>query len=160
VGRYVIAEGVKHRFFGMITDVVLDNTNPQIEKMPPDASDPFLREVYAGISTFARIHVSPMLVLDQAAEEPRPVKTIPGHFSLVRVASEEDVNLVFGPEDERHFHIGEPLDMAEVQVNLDLFRMVERSVGIFGKSGTGKSFLTRIICSSTSLISPWAPLIR
>ena len=145
VGRYVIAEGVKHRFFGMITDVVLDNTNPQIEKMPPDASDPFLREVYAGISTFARIHVSPMLVLDQAAEEPRPVKTIPGHFSLVRVASEEDVNLVFGPEDDRHFHIGEPLDMAEVQVNLDLFRMVERSVGIFGKSGTGKSFLTRLL---------------
>ena len=145
VGRYVIVEGAKHRFFGMITDVVLDNTNPQIEKMPPDAGDPFLREVYAGISTFARIHVSPMLILDQSAEEPRPVKTIPGHFSMVRAATEEDVNLVFGPEDDQHFHIGEPLDMAEVQVNLDLFRMVERSVGIFGKSGTGKSFLTRLL---------------
>ena len=49
VGRYVIAEGAKHRFFGMITDVVLDNTNPQIEKTPPDVNDPFLREIHAGI---------------------------------------------------------------------------------------------------------------
>ena len=145
VGRYVVAEGVKHRFFGMITDVVLDNTNPQIEKTPPDVSDPFLREVYAGTSTFGRIHVSPMLVLDQNTDQPRPVKTIPGHFSLVRVATEEDVNMVFGPEDDQHFHVGEPLDMEDVQVNLDLYRMVERSVGIFGKSGTGKSFLTRLL---------------
>jgi DNA helicase HerA-like ATPase len=35
--------------------------------------------------------------------------------------------------------------MEEVQVNLDLERMVERSVGVFGKSGTGKSFLTRLL---------------
>lgn len=145
VGRYVIIEGARLKFFGMITDVALDNTNPQIEKTPPDVSDPFLREVYAGASTFGRIHIAPLLVFDAAGSEPRPVKTIPGHFSNVRVALEEDVNMVFGPEDEQHFHIGEPLDMADVQVNLDLYRMVERSVGIFGKSGTGKSFLTRLL---------------
>jgi len=126
--------------------VTLDNTNPQIEKTPPDvANDPFLREVYVGTSVFGRIHISPMLVLDEDTDEPRPVKTIPGHFATVRVASEEDVNLVFGPEDEQHFHVGEPLDMQDVPVNLDLFRMVERSVGVFGKSGTGKSFLTRLL---------------
>lgn len=147
VGRYVVVEGLRQRFFGMITDVSLDNTNPEFEKAPPDVSDPFLREIYAGISTFGRIHVSPMLVLDPHEEEPRPVKTIPGHFALVRVATEEDVNMVFGPEDDEHFHIGEPLDMEEVQVNLDLPRMVERSVGVFGKTGTGKSFLTRLLLS-------------
>jgi DNA helicase HerA-like ATPase len=86
-----------------------------------------------------------MLVLDKNADQPRPVKTIPGHFSKVRLATEEDVNMVFGQEDEHHFHIGEPLDMEDVQVNLDLYRMVERSVGVFGKSGTGKSFLTRLL---------------
>lgn len=145
VGRYVVAEGSKLRFFGMITDVVLDSTNPQIEKTPPDVSDSFLREVHTGTSTFGRIHVSPMLVLDQDTGQPRPVKTIPGHFSTVRAATEDDVNMVFGPEDEQHFHVGEPLDMEDVQINLDLYRMVERSVGIFGKSGTGKSFLTRLL---------------
>jgi DNA helicase HerA-like ATPase len=146
VGRYVVIEGNKLKFFGMITDVALDNTNPQFEKMPPNISnDPFLSDIYLGTSVFGRIHVAPMLVLDDAASEPRPVKTIPDHFSTVRAATEEDVNLVFGAEDTRHFHVGEPLDMEDVQVNLDLHRMVERSVGIFGKSGTGKSFLTRLL---------------
>lgn len=146
VGRYVIIKGSTLKFFGMITDVALDNTNPQLEKTPPDIEDdPFLRDVYVGASVFGRIHVSPMLVLDEHAGEPRPVKTIPGHFSNVHAATEEDVNMVFGQEDEQHFHIGEPLDMENVQINLDLYRMVERSVGIFGKSGTGKSFLTRLL---------------
>ncbi|MBN1220919.1 MAG: ATP-binding protein [Anaerolineae bacterium] len=145
VGRYVTIQGTQLKFFGMITDVILDSINPQIEKTPPDVSDPFLRAVYAGNSVFGRIHVSPMLVLDKNADEPRPVKTIPGHFAAVHVATEEDVNMVFGREDEAHFHIGEPLDMEDVHINLDLPRMVERSLGVFGKSGTGKSFLTRLL---------------
>lgn len=149
VGRYIIVQGSQMKFFGMITDVILDSINPQIEKTPPDVSDPFLREIYVGSSVFGRIHISPMLVLDPDTEEPRPVKTIPGHFAEVRAATEEDVNRVFGAEDERHFHIGEPLDMVDVQVNLDLVRMVERSVGVFGKSGTGKSFLTRLLLAGT-----------
>ena len=149
VGRYITIEGEKLKFFGMITDVILDSTNPQIEKTPPEVSDPFLREIYRGATVFGRIHVSPMLVLDKHAGQPRPVKTIPAHFATVRVATEEDVNTVFGAEDGQHFHIGEPLDMAEVQVNLDLNRMVERSVGVFGKSGTGKSFLTRLLLAGT-----------
>lgn len=148
VGRYVVIEGRALRFFGMITDVALDYTNAQIEAMPPDFGDDFLREVYEGTAVFGTIHVSPMLVLEAdegSGAGPRPVKTIPAHFTSVRAATEEDVNLVFGPEDEAHFHIGQPLDMEEVKVNLDLQRMVERSVGVFGKSGTGKSFLTRLL---------------
>lgn len=145
VGRYVVIEGIQTKFFGMITDVLLDNTNPMIQSLPPDVSDPFLHEVYQGSTVFGRVQVAPMLVLDTEASEPRPVKTIPSHFSKVRAASEEDVNMVFGEEDETHFYIGDPLDMEAVRVNLDLQRMAERSVGVFGKSGTGKSFLTRIL---------------
>ena len=52
--------------------------------------------------------------------------------------------LVFGEEDEQHFWIGSPLDM-DTKVCLDLEELVRRSVGIFGKSGTGKTFLTRLL---------------
>lgn len=79
----------------------------------------------------------------------RPVKTIPSHFSQVYDASERDFRLVFGWEDDPHrrnFAIGQPLDM-EVPVCIDLDRFVERSNGVFGKSGTGKSFLTRLLLS-------------
>jgi hypothetical protein len=60
-------------------------------------------------------------------------------------ANEEDVNAVFGQEDATHFNVGTPLELEETQINLDLKRLVERSIGVFGKSGTGKSFLTRVL---------------
>ncbi len=78
-----------------------------------------------------------------------PVKTIPSHFSPVYEATEHDFRSVFGWEDDplrRNFAIGQPLDM-DVPVCLDLDRFVERSNGVFGKSGTGKSFLTRLLLS-------------
>jgi DNA helicase HerA-like ATPase len=78
-----------------------------------------------------------------------PVKTIPSHFSQVYEASERDFRMVFGWEDDPHrrnFAIGKPIDM-DVPICLDLDRLVERSNGIFGKSGTGKSFLARLLLS-------------
>jgi DNA helicase HerA-like ATPase len=57
---------------------------------------------------------------------------------------EGDFDRVFGEEADHRFEIGQPLDM-DVPVRLDLNRLVERSNGIFGKSGTGKSFLTRLL---------------
>ncbi len=147
VGRYVVVRGQRKRFFCMITDVLLDATNPAIRSDPPDLSDPFLREIYSGTAAFGTIHVAPMLTIEQDDEGPKPVRTIPSHFMPVEIATTEDVNDVFGPEDERHFNVGSPLELEETQVNLDLQRLVERSVGVFGKSGTGKSFLTRILLS-------------
>ncbi len=148
VGRFVTIEGEKRRFFGMITDVSLGVTDQKLTISPPDPSDPFIAEVLAGTSTFGTLHVSPSLVIGGDAatilEGPQPVKTIPSHFSVVKLATQEDVELVFGTEDEKRFHIGNPLDM-EVKLCLDLEELVKRSNGIFGKSGTGKTFLTRIL---------------
>jgi len=84
-------------------------------------------------------------------EELRPVKTIPSHFSNVFDANENDFKVVFGSEDDmtrKLFNIGEPIDMS-TPVCLDLDRFTERSNGIFGKSGTGKSFLTRLVLCGT-----------
>ncbi len=148
VGRYVTIEGQKRRFFGMITDVSLKFTDDRLSVSPPDVADPFIAEVLAGTSTFGTIHVSPQLTIggDAASllEGPQPVKTIPAHFSTVNLASEQDIESVFGKEDEERFHIGNPLDM-EMKLCLNLEEFAKRSNGIFGKSGTGKTFLTRIL---------------
>jgi DNA helicase HerA-like ATPase len=147
VGRYVVVHGrTGRRFFSIVNDVALDATNPLIEKSPPDVSDPFIARVHQGISTFGCIHVAPMLVLEKEGGEPKPVKTIPAHFASVYPASDKDVALVFGQEEEPgYFYIGEPLEMEGVHVALDLNRFVERSAGVFGKTGTGKTFLTRTL---------------
>jgi len=145
VGRYVVVRGKHKRFFCMVTDIVLDSTNPAIRSDPPDLSDPFLREVYVGTAAFGTVHVAPMLSISAEDNEPKPVKTIPSHFMPVEIADVADINDVFGSEDNTHFNIGAPLELEETQVNLNLRRLVERSSGVFGKSGTGKSFLTRIL---------------
>ena len=148
VGRYVTIEGQKQRFFAMITDISLGVTDQKLTLAPPDVSDPFITEVLAGTSTFGLLHVVPMLTIGGDAEDiiegPRPVKTVPSHFSVVNLASQADVELVFGGEDEKRFYIGTPLDM-ETKICLDLPELVKRSNGIFGKSGTGKTFLTRLL---------------
>ncbi|MBA7479153.1 hypothetical protein ES707_14585 [subsurface metagenome] len=148
VGRYVTIEGNKRRFFGMITDVSLGVIDQKLTLTPPDVSDPFMAEVLAGTSTYGTLHVLPVLTIGGDAtsllEGPQPVKTVPSHFSAVNLASQRDVELVFGSEDERKFYIGTPLDM-ETKICLDLPELVKRSNGIFGKSGTGKTFLTRLL---------------
>jgi hypothetical protein len=144
VGRYVVVHGQYKRFFCMLTDIMLDSTNPTIKSDPPDLDNPFMLAVYAGTTAYGKIHITPMLVIDEN-ENVRPVKTIPAHFTSVEVATVDDVNAVFGDEDETHFNVGSPLELEETQVNLDLRRLVERSIGMFGKSGTGKSFLTRVL---------------
>lgn len=147
VGRYVVVHGTQRRFFCMINDITLESTNPAIQSEPPEISDPFLRDVYLGTAAYGVITVIPMLAMGEAG--PLPVKTIPGHFTAVYNATEDDVNAVFGREDATHFNVGAPLELQETSINLDLRRLVERSVGVFGKSGTGKSFLTRVLLAGT-----------
>ncbi len=147
VGRYVVIRGrqTSRRFFGIVTDIALDATNPDLVRRPPDLSEDFVLEVYSSEVAIGTLNVSLMLMLDEEQSEPRPVKTIPSHFSPTYEASAQDVECVFGEEDETHFYVGTPLDMEQVQVNIDLARFVERSSGVFGKSGTGKSFITRTV---------------
>src|SRR5258708_24626738 len=146
VGRYVVVEGQSgKKFFSIVTDILLDSTNPDLPKNPPDPDDAFMKHVYGSELAFGALAIAPMLLLEREASTPKPVKTIPAHFSEVFLAEEEDVNQVFGREDARHWHIGSPLDLEGVKVNLNLDRFVERSSRGFGKSGTGKSFITRTI---------------
>lgn len=146
VGRYVVLRGQTGKtFFGMVTDVRLESLNPALAANPPEAEDDFSKQVFLGTMAYGSMHVSPMLVLEEGKKEVRPIKTIPSHFSRVDEATEAEVNVVFGEEDKLHFNVGSPLEMEDARVNLDLARLMERSSGVFGKSGTGKSFITRIL---------------
>jgi DNA helicase HerA-like ATPase len=144
VGKFVVIQGEKHQFFSMITDVALEATNQKVLIDPPNG-DSFIHAVLAGTSTYGSVQLSPRLMLpDDQSAQLLPVKTIPRHFAPVYEAEEGDFTRVFGAEGGVSFEIGRPLDM-DVPVCLNLGKLVERSNGIFGKSGTGKSFLTRLL---------------
>ena len=147
VGTFVTLQGKSTRFFGVVTDITLGAADPRLKYTPPDVQDPFIAQVVSGTAVYGTISVLPTLTMPTVIGDsagPMPAKTVPAHFSRACTASEQDVETVFGSEDERHFWIGNPLDM-ETKVCLDLKTLLERSIGVFGKSGTGKTFLTRLL---------------
>ncbi|MCK4517988.1 ATP-binding protein, partial [Candidatus Babeliales bacterium] len=144
-GKFVSIHGKEYTFFSLITDLELQVTNPDILLFPPEEDEVLLKSVLSKRDIYAKVQLRPMLMLDKQGKH-MPVKTIPTHFATVHEASKDDVALIFGDEreSEKYFSIGTPLDMeTPVCINMDLF--TERSNGIFGKTGTGKTFITRLL---------------
>ncbi len=145
-GKFVSIKGKNHQYFSLITDLSLAISHPDILLFPPDESEELLLSFLKQKDIYATANLKPMLMLG-ADQRPMPVKTIPPHFSTVFEVDNRDVALIFGSEDQpdkRYFNIGCPLDMT-TPVCLDLERLTERSNGIFGKTGTGKTFITRLV---------------
>lgn len=162
-GKFIVVEGEKYDFFSMITDLRLAASNDDILSDPPKlalAKSPaadLMRAVMKGNSTYSVISLRPMLMMGREGEDlpiddfqPKPVKTVPAHFARVAESNDADIAKVFGSEAEnipngrKNFFIGNPLDMTEA-VCIDLKRFAERSSAIFGRTGTGKTFITRLI---------------
>ncbi len=148
VGAFVTIRGSGHQFFGVVTDVSLGSADSRLKHGSVDLANPFVSQALSGTVAYGAASILPNLIMPLALGDPEeaPVaaKSIPAHFSRAFAASERDVAAVFGQEDDRHFNIGSPLDM-EAKVCLDLDELVKRSIGVFGKSGTGKTFLTRLL---------------
>jgi DNA helicase HerA-like ATPase len=143
-GTFVTVQGQRHRFFGMVTDLSLQSADPRFAATMADVDDT-TASVISVTSAFAMAKVTPMLALSGTDESLQPARSLPGHFSPVHRASNDDVQAVFGTEDARHIYVGSPLDMEDTRVCLNLEELVKRSNGVFGKTGSGKSVLTRIL---------------
>ena len=144
-GKFVTVLGNQYTFFSLITDLELEVTNPDILLFPPEEDELLLSDIIKKRDIYAKVSLRPMLMIDKNKHK-MPVKTIPSHFANIYEASSQDVAQIFGSEEqgEKYLNIGVPLDMeTPVCINLDSF--TERSNGIFGKSGTGKTFITRLI---------------
>ena len=149
VGTFVTLQGERMRFFGVVTDVSLGSTDATLSASPPDVSDPYVAQVISGTAAYGALTVEPMLTIasddpEVLLEGPQPAKTVPPHFAEAASATEQDIERVFGGEGDGHFWIGSPLDM-DTKLCLDVPELVMRSNGVFGKSGTGKTFLTRLL---------------
>ncbi len=163
-GTFVVVEGEAYDFFSLITDLKIDAANEGILLRPPGEDEELLRRVLQGSGTYATVSLRPQLMVENGLSDraPLPVKTIPAHFSAVGEATDDDVARVFGSEaadgGDRFLHVGTPLGM-DSPVCLDLARFVERSNAVFGKTGTGKSFLTRLLLAGTIATGRAASLV-
>ena len=163
-GAFVVIPSGDWQFYGLVTDLQLGATDPrfadeQTETRLPSA----LAKALHGQTLFTNLEILPALMLERGPEpgtpeyktwvkekgeqtpHPLPVKTVPPHHALVRMASGGDIAEIFGdPGAKGNFVIGYTREQGHpVCINLEKF--VQRSAGVFGATGTGKSFLTRIV---------------
>jgi hypothetical protein len=162
-GGFVVVESGGWQFYGLVTDLQLGATDPRFaDEQSEMRLPPGLASLLHGQTLYTNLEVLPSLMLERGPElndprysmwaaqgahkgAPLPVKTIPAHHAQVRLANAGDVAEVFGKEGEKgNFLVGTTREQNHpVCINLD--KLIQRSSGIFGATGTGKSFLTRMI---------------
>ncbi len=162
-GAFVVVESHDWQFYGLVTDLQLGATDPRFADEQSENRLPGeLAALLHGQTLYTNLEILPALMLERGPDltspeypawreahpdDPRllPVKTIPPHHAVVRLAEPGDIAEIFGkPEEEGNFVIGTTREQGH-PVCIDLRKLVQRSSGVFGATGTGKSFLTRIV---------------
>ncbi len=144
IGSYAVIQGSQGDYLCMVTDVQSESDRARVRRGPyPDAKIASLRRAGAVWSDF---HFAAHLFRPTGEQNWLPVRTVPVYLRDARTATQDEISGVFGdPNQPGRFHIGAPLDMLDMQVGLDMRRLAQRSVGLFGQSGTGKSYLGRML---------------
>ncbi len=163
-GAFVVIDSQNWRFYGLVTDLQLGSTDPRFaDEQSEGRLSPQLANLLLGQTLFTNALIMPQLMMDRGPDpaspeypawlranpnlqtRPIPIKTIPAHHAHVNLASAEDIQEIFGsPGENGNFVIGYTREQNH-PICLNLDKMVQRSSGIFGATGSGKSFLTRII---------------
>lgn len=165
-GAFVVIESGDWQFYGLVTDLQLGATDPRFADEQSDSRfPPKIAGLLHGQTLYTNLEVLPALMLERGPEvdspeyqqwaaaidaglrdkpRPLPVKTVPPHHAPVRMASPGDIAEIFGKDEKGNFVIGHTREQGH-PVRINLGRFVQRSSGIFGATGTGKSFLTRIV---------------
>lgn len=164
-GAFVVVESGDWWFYGLVTDLQLGATDPRFaDEQSEQRLPPWLAAQLHGQTLYTNLAVLPQLMVDRGPDpaseferydewvkthpetpHPLPIKTIPSHHAAVRLADPNDIETIFGKTgDPKNFVIGHTREQGHPIV-LDLEKFVQRSSGIFGATGSGKSFLTRII---------------
>ena len=156
VGSLVTIQGRQQRFFGVITDVELRVADDRLRHFPPAGADTFIAQALGGTAAYGIVAVMPGMAAPIGANEsgaggngtgrpPESATTIPEHFAPAFTASQADVDAVFNAAPDAAMTLGSPQAMDGATVRLDLRTLASRSLGVFGASGTGKTFLARML---------------
>jgi DNA helicase HerA-like ATPase len=162
-GAFVVIQSGNWNYYGIVTDINLGATDPRFADEQTEVRfPPQIAKALHGQTLYANLEVLPNLMLEvgpdegspeykewraNLKDEPRilPVKNIPPHHAVVSLANQGDIAEIFGdPTADGNFVIGYTREQGH-PVCINLERFVQRSSGVFGATGTGKSFLTRLV---------------
>jgi DNA helicase HerA-like ATPase len=166
-GAFVVIQSGDWNYYGIVTDIQLGATDPRFADEQTEVRyPPNISKALYGQTLYANLEVLPNLMLEIGPEPgtpdyrdwqgminaglkdaPRilPVKNVPPHHAQVYLADQGDIAEIFGdPGEGGNFVVGYTREQNH-PVCIDLEKFVQRSSGVFGATGTGKSFLTRVV---------------
>ena len=166
-GAFVVIQSGEWNYYGIVTDIQLGATDPRFADEQMEGRFPaHIAQALHGQTLYANLEVLPNLMLEVGPDVDTPeyqqwrgkidaglkdkpgilpVKNVPPHHAQVFMANEGDIAQIFGsPDKKENFIIGYTREQNH-PVCIDMEKFVQRSSGVFGATGTGKSFLTRLV---------------
>ena len=146
VGGFVCISDRTYKHFCLVTDLRLGSTHQAALDTIMTIPNPAVSDILKKRFLYTQAQLKPMLTVT-ANGNFYQAKSIPPHASCAYIASEQDLATIFGSEaDSSHayFAIGTPL-VGTTPICINLQSLSERSSGVFGKTGTGKTFITRLL---------------
>ena len=148
----VIVEGARYDFYCLVEDVLNEESDIADQLAGSAISDvivprPETHEGYGGPIFYSKAKLRMIQLIDRDTRALSEPQTIPPYFSECRHATREDVERIYQPT-EKSAPLGTITGVEPFYVHLDFDKLVEKPFAIFGRTGTGKSILNKLVCTA------------
>lgn len=146
----VIVEGARYDFFCLVEDVINEPSDIADQLAGSAISDvvvprPETHEGYGGPIFYSKAKLRMIQLVDRDTKVLSEPQTIPPYFSQCRHATREDVERIYEATPTSAV-LGTITGVERFYVHVDMARLVEKPFAIFGRTGTGKSILNKLVC--------------
>ena len=146
----VIVEGELYDFYCLVEDILNEESEIARQLAGSAISDVVLPqgqsdESYSGPIFYSMAKLRPIQLINKETGKLSEPQTIPPYFSQCRYATKSDVDLIY-EITEKSAPVGTISGVERFYVHLDFGRLVEKPFAIYGRTGTGKSILNKLIC--------------
>ena len=152
IGYPVIVEGRMYDFYCLVEDIV----NQQLDIAERLAGSQYrdvivpgagTHEGYGGPIFYSKAVLKPIQLITKESGDLSEPQTIPPYFSEARHAEKKDVELIYEITDTS-VPLGTIRGIEPFYVHVDFARLTEKPFAIFGRTGSGKSILNKLVCLS------------
>jgi hypothetical protein len=147
----VIVEGARYDFYCLVEDVLNEESDIADQLAGSTIADvivprPETHEGYGGPIFYSKAKLRMIQLVDRETKKLSEPQTIPPYFSPCRHATRDDVERIYEVTDTSAT-LGTITGVEPFHVQLDMKQLVEKPFAIFGRTGTGKSILNKLVCA-------------
>ncbi len=146
----VIVEGARYDFYCLVEDVINEPSDIADQLAGSAIGDvvvprPETHEGYGGPIFYSKAKLRMIQLIERETKKLSEPQTIPPYFSACRHAAREDVERIY-EFSETSSTLGTITGVEPFYVQMDMAKLVEKPFAIFGRTGTGKSILNKLVC--------------